>query len=64
MQTSVTVLNSERARSLLDKNARVSAQNRQGARARGRALPWTWAVWARTGPVLFNPFLFLFPAEL
>jgi hypothetical protein len=36
MQTSVTVLNSERARSLLDKNARSSVQVCQRGRARGR----------------------------
>jgi hypothetical protein len=36
VQTSVTVLNSERARSLFDKNARASVQVRQGADARGR----------------------------
>jgi hypothetical protein len=35
MQTSVIVLNSERARSLLDKNARASVQVCQRGRARG-----------------------------
>ena len=64
MQTSVTVLNSERARSLLDKDARVSAQNRQGARARGRLSSLELGRWAESGPSLLEHFPFSFTAEL
>jgi hypothetical protein len=55
---SVTVLNSERARSLLDKNARVSVQ--VGQRVRGRASAGSGPTWAGFGPVLFICFSFSF----
>jgi hypothetical protein len=55
---SATVLNSERARSLLDKNARVSVQVCQ--RARGRASAGSGPTWAGFGPVLFICFSFSF----
>jgi hypothetical protein len=56
----VTLLNNERTRSLLDKNARAFLQSRQGAGARARFLPLDWAAWAETSPILFSLFLFLF----
>ena len=59
MQTSVTVLNSERARSLLDKDARVSAQSRQGAGARAPFLPGPGPPGLKPALHCFNLFLFL-----
>jgi hypothetical protein len=57
---SATLGNSNRTHLQLVKNPRPFSQNCQRARGRGRVFPWTWAVWARTGPVLFDLFLFLF----
>jgi hypothetical protein len=59
MQTSVTVLNSEKARSQLVKTPRASVQVCQRGRARAPFCP-SWAAWARFGPVLFNCFSFSF----
>jgi hypothetical protein len=57
MQTSVTVLNSEWARSLFDKNARASVQVRQRARALS---PSVLGHWAESSPVLFINLSFSF----
>jgi hypothetical protein len=58
---SVTPQNSERARSLLDKDAGVVLQNRQGARALSSL---DLGRWAESGPVLLSHFPFSFTAEL
>jgi hypothetical protein len=49
---------------LFDKNAGVVLQNRQGVGTRGRFSSLELGRWAETGPSLFQPFPFLFTAEL
>jgi hypothetical protein len=60
MQTSVTVLNSEWARSLFDKSARASVQVRQGADARGRLSALAGPRGLKPAHHCFNLFFFFF----
>jgi hypothetical protein len=63
-KSSVTVLNSDWARSQLVKTPGASAQVCQRGRARGRLSSLELVRWAESGPSLLKHFPFSFTAEL